>query len=328
MARPLRIDIPQSIYHVTSRGLERRNIVSDDLDRQRWTDLLSRVASRRNWRLFAWALMDNHFHLFLRVPHADLSQGMHDLNCSYVSVFNRRHKRCGPLLQGRFKGILVESEYHYWELTRYVHLNPVRAGLTPDPEDYRWSSCALYFRPHLAPDWLGWEEVLLEHGDSMPLAQQAYRGFLRGDQDANHPSPLDMATASTLLGSQEYVAQIKEWLHGRPLCREVPAATQLRKSHEVQDIVESVCTVFGFDRNHLLRRGSRRNRPRAIALYLCRSMTRCSVRELGRYFGDINGQAVSNIVTKIQLELKRDVQLSQQVRAAEELLHARWKMTT
>ncbi len=142
MARPLRISVPGGTYHVTSRGLERRSIVSDDVDCQQWTDLLGRVASRRNWRLYAWALMNNHYHLFLRVPHADLSQGMHDLNSAYVSVYNRRHQRCGPLLQGRFKGILVQNKYHYWELSRYVHLNPVRAGLAIFPEKYPWSSCS------------------------------------------------------------------------------------------------------------------------------------------------------------------------------------------
>src|SRR5512136_660169 len=125
MARPLRIDIPDGVYHVTSRGLERRKIVLDDRDRRKWLELLGEGATRRRWRVFAWALLDNHFHLFLRTPDADLSAGMHDLNSGYVSVFNRRHKRCGPLLQGRFKGILVERAAHDWELSRYVHLNPV-----------------------------------------------------------------------------------------------------------------------------------------------------------------------------------------------------------
>ena len=114
MARPLRVDMPDGIYHVTSRGLDRRVIVRDDVDRDKWTDLLDRVAVRRDWRVFAWVLMDNHFHLFLRTPHGDLSAGMHDLNAGYPSAFNRCHRRCGPVLQGRFKGILVEEQHHGW----------------------------------------------------------------------------------------------------------------------------------------------------------------------------------------------------------------------
>jgi putative transposase len=313
MARPLRINIPHGTYHVTSRGVERRSIVFDDLDRQKWTDLLGRVASRRNWRLYAWALMDNHYHLFLRVPHADLSQGMHDLNSAYVSVYNRRHRRCGPLLQGRFKGILVQNKYHYWELTRYVHLNPVRAGLVNDPEEYLWSSCAFYFWPHLAPVWLDWEEVLLEHSDSVALAQQAYRAFLGECPDTDESSPLSAATASTLLGRPEYVALMRGLLRGRVPSREVPAAAQLRTSYEVEEILQSVCEAFGVDKGTLLCRGSRKNLPRSIALYLCCSMTRSSVRELGKYFGGISGQAVSTVCTRINQERKVDPQLDQAI---------------
>ena len=320
MARPLRIDIPHGIYHVTSRGLERRSIVSDDLDRQRWTDLLGGVASRRDWRLYAWALMDNHYHLFLRVPHADLSQGMHDLNSAYVSMYNRRHRRCGPLLQGRFKGILVQSNYHYWELSRYVHLNPVRAGLVNEPEEYPWSSCALYFRPHLAPVWLDWEEVLLEQCDSLVLAQQSYRAFLKEGSGSEEPSPLSSATASTLFGEPEYVTHIKRLLQGRLPNQEVPAARQLRTSTEVDEVVQSVCKAFGVGKDTLLCKGGRKNLPRAIALYLCCSMTRGSVRELGRYFGGISGQAVSMVSTRIGKKRKCDPQLDGAIRVVEGLL--------
>ncbi len=160
MTRPLRIEIPDGIYHVTTRGLERRKIVRDDTDRERWLDLLDGVCRRRDWRVFAWVLMDNHFHLFLRTPHADLSAGMHDLNSGYATYFNRQHHRCGPLYQGRFKAILVEDEKHGWELSRYVHLNPVRAKRVTDPRRYRWSSCRHYFDSRGRPDWLAWEEVV------------------------------------------------------------------------------------------------------------------------------------------------------------------------
>jgi len=109
MARPLRIDIPQGVYHGTSRGLERRAKVHDDGDRRKWEQLLDDVATRCQWHVFAWTLLDNHFHLFLRTPEANLSAGMHDLNSGYVSALNRRHGRCGPRSQGRFKAMVVES---------------------------------------------------------------------------------------------------------------------------------------------------------------------------------------------------------------------------
>ena len=108
MARPLRIDIPQGVYHVTSRGLERRAIVRDDGDRRKWEQLLDAVVSRCQWDVFAWTLLDNHFHLSLRTPEANPSAGMHDVSSGYVSALNRRHGRCGPLFHGRFRAVLVD----------------------------------------------------------------------------------------------------------------------------------------------------------------------------------------------------------------------------
>lgn len=164
MTRPLRIDVEDGLYHVTSRGWERRPIVRDDRDRKRWLDLLERVATRCGWRVFAWALMRNHHHLYLRTPQPNLSAGMHDLNSGYASGFNRRWRRCGSLFQGRFKAVLVEDQSHAVELSRYVHLNPVRASVVERPEEYAWSSYPDYLAMRRAPAWLDWETVLGELG--------------------------------------------------------------------------------------------------------------------------------------------------------------------
>lgn len=131
MARPLRIELENGLYHVTSRGWQRWDIVRDDVDRESWLELLERVARRCGWRVFAWVLMTNHWHLFPRTPQPNLSAGMHDLNSGYASRYNRRHQRVALLFQGRFQAILVEDESHAAGLSRYIHLNPVRA---PDRE--------------------------------------------------------------------------------------------------------------------------------------------------------------------------------------------------
>jgi REP element-mobilizing transposase RayT len=104
MARPLRIEIEDGVYHVTTRGWERRRIVRSDREREDWLESLDQVVTRCGWRVFAWVLMTNHFHLFVRTPEANLSAGMHDLNSGYASLFNRRYRRAGSLFQGRFKG--------------------------------------------------------------------------------------------------------------------------------------------------------------------------------------------------------------------------------
>lgn len=291
MARPLRIDLPDGVYHVTSRGLEKREIARDDTDRRKWLDLLDRVAARRDWRILSWVLMDNHYHLFLRTPHADLSAGMHDLNAGYVSWFNRRHQRTGPLLQGRFKAILVESDYHYWELSRYVHLNPVRAGIVQRPERYPWGSCAACFNSRLAPGWLSWQELLGPHGASLRAAREEYARFLQEGIARRIASPLDEATAATLLGSEGFVAKMKSWLGRLTPDREVPAARALRSRVSPEAIVAAVCAEYAVA-PEAVRSRRRGNEPRKVAMALCREPGGLSAMQVAAYFG-VSGQLVS-----------------------------------
>ena len=320
MARPLRIDIADGVYHVTSRGLERRAIVCDDVDRGKWSDLLDRVATRRRWRVFAWALMGNHYHLFLQTPDANLSAGMHDLNSGYVSWHNRRHGRCGPLLQGRFKAILVESGRHEWELSRYVHLNPVRAGLVKAPEAHRWGSCRFYLRGGGAPEWLAWEEVLAEHGRTLRAARAAYARFLAEGVATPPPSPFGAVVASTLLGSEGFVARMRRWLEGRLPDREVPAARELRGRLDLREVDAAVAEAFAVTAESLRVRGHWHNDARGVAMYLARRLTGISVVRLGDRYGGVCGQAASVIVRQIAERLRTDSRLSKAVLACERRL--------
>ncbi len=129
MARPLRIEFPGAIYHVMSRGNDRQPIVCDDHDRRKRLQWIERAVTTHGWRLHAFVLLDNHDHLFVETPRANLAAGMHLLNSSFTGYFNRRHGRCGHLFQGRYKGHLIEEEGYFLEVSRYVHLNPVRGRL-------------------------------------------------------------------------------------------------------------------------------------------------------------------------------------------------------
>ena len=299
MARPLRVEMADGVYHVTSRGLERRHIVRDDGDRQRWLHLLGEVAGRRGWRVLAWALMTNHFHLFVRTPEPDLSAGLHDLNSAYATGFNRRHRRRGPLYQGRFKAVLVEREGHYWELSRYVHLNPVRAGIVADAEDYAWSSFAAYVGRATPPDWLAWQEVLGEYGRTLRGARRAYRAFVSAGAASKLANPLDGAVAGTLLGSDGFVQRMKRWLQDRLPDGEVPAARQLRRAAPIDDIVACVCRVYGVSPGALAERGRHHNEARQAAIYLCRRLTRTPVAQIGARFGGVHASRVTHIVDAV-----------------------------
>jgi len=129
MSRQLRIEYPGAIWHVTSRGNERRDIFRDDDDRHRFLRLLGKVVVIRRWNLHAWVLMANHYHLLIETPEIGLSRGVKWLNQRYAQAFNERHGRVGHLFQGRFKSVLVQREGHLLELLRYIVLNPVRCGI-------------------------------------------------------------------------------------------------------------------------------------------------------------------------------------------------------
>jgi len=319
MARPLRIGIASGEYHVTCRGLERRDIVRDDTDRARWLSLLGKVADRREWRVLAWALMDNHFHLFVRTPGGDISAGMHDLNSGYASVFNRRHGRCGPLFQGRFKAIIVEPGRHRWELSRYVHLNPVRAGIVRRPQDARWSSCPAYLGRRKAPDWLAWEEVLSQHAPTLRAARRRYGQFLREGLDGPPANPLARAVASTVLGSPAFVERMRAWI-GRLSDEDVPAARRLRKVLSLVDVGQAVAEAFDVPPETLRQRGRHGNDARSAAIYLGRKLTDTPGRQIGAYFGGVGPSAVSMAVTKTRQARKKRRALNARLTQAEAAL--------
>lgn len=205
MARPLRLEYSGAVYHVTSRGNARQDIMVDDQDRTTFLTLLAHVVDRYGWRCHAYCLMDNHYHLLIETPRPTLSEGMRHLNGRYTQVYNRRHRRVGHLLQGRFTAILVEKEAHLLELCRYVVLNPVRAQLVTHPRLWGWSSYRATAGETTAPRWLTIDWVLGQFGQRVGLAQEKYRVFVA--EGRGGPRPWDQLTGQIYLGSEAFVAQ-------------------------------------------------------------------------------------------------------------------------
>ena len=146
MARPLRIQYSGAFYHITSRGNERRDVFRSKADRERFLFYLATATERYHARIHVYCLMSNHYHLLLETPEGNLSQIMRHINGAYTTYFNTKRKRAGHLFQGRYKAILVEADEYATHLSRYIHLNPVRAGMVSVPEDYTWSSYHYYIR--------------------------------------------------------------------------------------------------------------------------------------------------------------------------------------
>jgi len=178
MARPLRIELEGGLYHVTSRGDRREAIYEDDEDRRKFLNILSDVTGQMRWLCYGYCLMDNHYHLLIETPEGNLAKGMRQLNGIYSQASNRRHGRCGHLFQGRYKSIMADAEAHLLELSRYVVLNPVRAGMAADPSDWPWSSYNATAGKAKAPDWLAVARLLAHFAKQPAAARRGYAAFV------------------------------------------------------------------------------------------------------------------------------------------------------
>ena len=178
MSRPLRLEFPDALYHLTSRGDRREDIYEDDVDRRTFLDVLSSVIGQFNWTCYAYCLMSNHYHLLIQTPDANLSKGMRQLNGVYTQAYNRRHNKTGHLFQGRYKSILVDEDNYLLELSRYIVLNPVRAGMVKRVDQWKWSSYMAMVGKVAVPDWLANDYLLSQFSAQRKTAIQKYMAFV------------------------------------------------------------------------------------------------------------------------------------------------------
>lgn len=244
MARPLRIEFPGALYHVTSRGNERRSIFRSDLDRNAFLEFLASAVRRFHWSVTAWVLMDNHFHLVIQTPEPNLSRGMQWLNGSYAGWFNDRHNRSGHLFQGRFKAFLIEKESYFAEVTRYVVLNPVRAGMVQQPESYRWSSYRATAGLDVSPDWLDIDAVLTPIDQDRPAAQAQYREFVR-DRTANADHLWDLLSNGMYLGTDDWAKRMRTLVESYPRSTDHPKAQRAVGRPQMHEVVAAVARAAG-----------------------------------------------------------------------------------
>ena len=220
MARPLRLEFPGALYHVTARGNRRESIYQDDDDRREFLVLVGDVCQRNNWWIHAYCLMGNHYHLVIETPEANLSKGMGQLNGRYAQRYNRRHNRVGHLFQGRYTAILVQKQTHLLELARYVVLNPVRANLLMHADQYSWSS----YRPTAGldsgPDWLKTDWLLSQFNSNRSKAQKQYVQFVMDGQD--NSNPWRGLRQQIYLGDEQFAAAMQNHLGNDVDLSEVP----------------------------------------------------------------------------------------------------------
>jgi len=251
MARPLRIEYPGAVYHVTSRGNARADIFDDDNDRNLFLSILGQTVKRFNWLCHAYCLMDNHYHLLIETPEGNLSAGMRHLNGVYTQSYHRRHHSDGHVLKGRFKAVLVEKESHLLELCRYVVLNPVRAHMVKRAELYQWSSYLPILGKAAVPPYLSTEWILANFSVSLPEARRLYRQFVNEGMAASQ-TPWEKLSGQIILGADGFIQQAKEMIGGREDILEIPRTQRHLGRPDVADIFPAETKISKQERDRLI----------------------------------------------------------------------------
>lgn len=329
MARPLRIDIEDGIYHVVTRGIDRNAIFRADADRTHFIDLMAEAHQRFRLRFMAYVLMDNHVHLVVQTPDANLSRAMQWLKVSYSMWFNAKYRRVGPLFQGRFKSVLVDPEEGWLiELSLYVHLNPVRIkrlGLDKHGKqvevagydnpsatqvservkllrEYRWSSFRFYAgsRRTISP-WLDTRELVSRLPARKP---STYYRELAAQRISGHfdPEVLQRLSSRLAVGGDTFIGKMRD-LAGDGI-RDVDCKKELRKIVSWERLVQVAEEVRGEPWDTI--RTRRGDVGRAVVFRLARQYCGMALKEIGAQVNGLDYAAVSDLIRRYEKRGKKE----------------------
>jgi len=321
MARPLRIEYPHALYHITARGNERKHIFLDKKDYNKFLFYLGIVQERYKIVVYAYVLMGNHYHLLIETLKPNLSRMMRDLNGHYTIYFNRRHRRYGHLFQGRYKAILVDKGSYLLELSRYIHLNPVRAGISSKPEDYTYSSMPAYIAKTAVPSWLDIDFTLSQFGEGFHEQRKAYKEFVC-EEKGKPTQPLNKLYAHSILGSKDFVKKIiDEFLSKKDIPKQIPASKKLTYGKDLKDVAGIVKEYYSIDRETFLRKKAKFNNARKAFVYLARKYTEASLKHTREFLGkSITESAVSKLFNRTQEELIKNKNFQKDMKKIEDRL--------
>lgn len=304
--RPLRLEYPGALLHVTSRGNEKRPTFLDDRDRREFLSQLGEAVRRFGWIVTAYVLMSNHYHLLVELTEETLSDGVKWLNGKYAQWFNFRHDRVGHLFQGRFNSKLIEKQTYFLEVLRYIVLNPVRANVVRHPGDYEWSSYRATAGLAEAPEWLAADDAIASFGDDRGVARARYQAFVEagiGSVD----SPWNDLVGQIYLGSPEFIQRTRDRVEVKPRSNEHLLAQRFVARPKMPEIVSAVAQVMSVPEERI--RNGRGNVGRMVAAWIgCYEGMLPNV-EIAAALRLRSGSQITNLVTQCERELKESATL-------------------
>jgi REP element-mobilizing transposase RayT len=308
MARPLRINFENAVYHIITRGNRKEKIFYSDEDKLIFQKKMNKTFLKYSFICYAYCLLDNHYHLFLKTPNANLSKGMHYLNVSYANYFSAKYRLSGPLFQGRYKSILVDQDQYSLVLSSYIHLNPYRAGIKDWP-NYPASSLPVYLgRRKPVIENLDSQFILQQFHPQLPPARRLYLQYIMNNLNLKYPQ--EEIKYSMALGDESFLKRIEQHISSYGKDRENQVTHLVFQSTSTK-IITLISNTFQINSEELLtkRRG---NIYRLLAIYLIKNHTSLSLKEIGEIFS-MDYTAVSQAAKRFEAKISKDKSLKKKV---------------
>jgi putative transposase len=299
MARPLRLSFENAVYHITARGNRREHIFYNDEDRKIFLEKINETCLKYSFVCFAYCLMDNHYHLFLKTLLPNISEGMHYLNTSYANWFKARYKIVGVLFQGRYKSLVVDENSYGVHLSAYIHLNPYRAGIVEDLREYPWSSYLDYVDGEKSSVRLDTSFILKQFDNDIEMARRKYEAYVIENRMMGNP--LKESYKGIVLGGKAFLQSIKERVEKIGNKREVPE-TKALTAYTSEEIIQKVIADFSITREEIFNK-KRGNFFRQMTLSLLKQFTPMSLKEIGELF-QMDYAAVSQACQRYEEKIK------------------------
>jgi putative transposase len=304
MARKPRVYYPGALYHVILRGNAGQTIFFNDQDRTRFFLLVQEGVEHFGHRIHAFCLMDNHVHLAIQVGKVSLSRILQNLSFRYTRWINWRQSRSGHLFQGRYKAVLVDADTYLHELTRYIHLNPVRAGIVEEAEDYPWSGHRAYLGFEKIP-WLTTDWVLSQFADKLAPARKIYENFVSEGKEGRHQQEYHKGskTDTRILGNDVFIERMVG-----------PKQKTPSVGVTIEGILKEVCSHYSIRENELkvAGRNHRLSEARGMAAWLMQELGVGTLVELGK-FTDRDITTLSSVLKRLHLRAKNDLKLAKRM---------------
>ena len=306
MARPYRLQGENCFYHITSRGDDRQDIFISVYDYQQFLKYIAQAKQKYNFYLYAYVLMNNHYHLLLETTSPNLSQIMHYINSSYTAYYNIKRNKSGHLLQGRYKSILVDKDSYLLELTRYIHLNPVRAKMVEKPEEYKWSSYQGYLSSK-GDGHIDKEQVKKD----IPMPPDRYQQFMQ-ESITNHQNPLKDVYAGFILGKARFIKEKLQGLKGIVTSKDFSYKGHLNERIGIKEVEQILKEGYGQTIEQLKGLKKHSVKEKKIAVYLLKRYSSLSNAEIGARF-NVSYSAVSKITSAMDQQMAEDKGLKSEV---------------